>query len=176
MPGFEIIFSKKYSNRWQMIASYHYLKPTGNVPRITTGGFSPNEFVNASIGNISMPHIFKIMGSYLLPLDINLAITGYLMSGSTWNWFFTANLPSGTRTSFNMYPPEDFKQPNKKNLDIRISKQFHVGGKKLEIMADVFNVFNSYDATLFYVAGSLFGKIWSLKDPRSYEIGLRFIY
>ena len=41
--GYEIIFNKKFSHRWQLIASYHYSKSKGNTDSLLTniGGNCP---------------------------------------------------------------------------------------------------------------------------------------
>ena len=46
--GLEIVFTKRYSNRWQMIASYHYTQVKGNTnSTMTSLGENPNKFINS---------------------------------------------------------------------------------------------------------------------------------
>jgi hypothetical protein len=177
VTGFEIVFTKHYSQRWQMIASYHYKHVEGNVSRVLAGA-SPNMFVNPSFGPVNMPHSFKIMGSYLIPyIDASLAVRGYYTSGQTYTGTFYVFLPSyRSQLAFNMYPGGEKFYPAKKNLDLSLAKIFRLGETKLELRAEAFNLFNSHDPSYVDWAGSLFGKILGLKNPRTFEIGVRFTY
>jgi len=177
VTGFEIVFRKHYSNRWQLIASYHYKHVKGNVSKVLSGA-GPNSFVNPSFGPVNMPHSFKIMGSYLLPyIDATLAVRGYYTSGQTFTGTFYQYLPSyRSSLAFNLYPGGEKFWPAKTNLDLSLAKRFRLGKTQLELRAEAFNLFNSYDPSYVDWAGSTFGKILGLKNPRTFEIGFRFTY
>lgn len=185
MKGIEIIFNKKFSNRWQMIASYQYGIAKGNVESVNTNmALNPNNFVNLSggirSGYYGQPHQFKLQGSVLLPLDINFGVVARYISGLPVFAQFGVVLAQGWQIIMGD-PPDDLKKmDDRQDLDIRAEKRFSLFGGNLSVMADVFNVLNSdelpYRGNIYMAYGSLFGKISSVKPPRSYRIGLRFVF
>jgi outer membrane receptor protein involved in Fe transport len=82
--GLQLTLNKRYSNRWQMLASINYTDSDGFVPRQidqdwyidapvandTRAGTSPNHFVNNLEGPLLMTPewMFKLAGSYRIPV------------------------------------------------------------------------------------------------------------
>lgn len=177
--GLEIIFNKRFSNRWQLQASYRYTRVTGN-----TGGTSslwavnsPNYFVNAygEMGFMyGQPHQIKILANVLLPWDIDFGLNAQYISPATTIPAFYSTL---AMESIKLAPPGKYKLQATKTLDLRIQKHFDVGKGKLSLMADIFNVLNSDQATLISsLVGSTYGKIYGVIAPTSFRVGLRFSY
>ncbi|MBE3144290.1 MAG: hypothetical protein IMZ61_10260 [Planctomycetes bacterium] len=181
--GFEIMLNKRFSKRWQMIASYNYTKTSGNAEGVfdakLAGGGDPNLYVNAAGENnnrYGQPHQFKIQGSFLLPMDISIGVVGRYLSGRPKNEILMVVLP-GNIAYVNGVPVGTSKYDPTKRLDIKLEKNFNIMGGRLTLMADVFNVFNDNQITGVYsYYGSLFNKIMSITTPRRYTIGFRIIY
>jgi len=177
--GIQITFNKRFSNRWQLNASYHYTYVLGNTTDINVGGGStPNYFVNA-YGHIGYfygyPHQFKLQGAVLLPLDVKLGISAEYTSGENMQPYVSMLLGS-SRESFAIEPIGKTKYDSRKNLDLRLEKVFNLEKVKLTVMADVFNVFNS-DRIVYATrrAGPSFNKLIFVTSPRSFRLGFRII-
>jgi hypothetical protein len=178
----ELRFTKRFSNRWQMMASYSYHRVTGNVDgAYATGIYDPNRAINAyGERGYNLPHQFLLQGSVLLPLDITFAAVYYLKSGYYLNDTAVIYPPI-----YRLYPtiymqtPGSGKKGNAmSNLDLKIEKQLRYQGLTLGIGFDVFNATNNYDGTneLGTVYGSTYGIRTYIKAPRIYQLTLRLIY
>lgn len=187
--GIEIIFNKRYSNRWQLSASYAYGTSRGN----SRGGWGaglwannandPNTFVFASglMPYWGEPHHFKISGSVLLPLDIQVGFRGYLVSGTPSQ--SSANIKNPVTGEIHwgvavMEVGEGYKSQARKFFDVRLEKRLNLGRRKqLNIRADISNVFNFHTITRYYTTyGPLYGKVTRVQNPRVYSIAFRFIW
>jgi hypothetical protein len=98
--GVQLIFTKRFSNRWQMIASYQYHRSKGNVSGVQFYIRDPNALVNAygDSGWTAQPHMFKLQGNVLLPLDISLGVMASAMSGNSLDSYFFPFIPPSTWT------------------------------------------------------------------------------
>ena len=76
--GFEFLFNKRFSNRWQLMASYVYSQTKGTIDNSTYEDIGwgrattdPNFWVNADGHMTNDPtHMIKIQGTYLLPFGL----------------------------------------------------------------------------------------------------------
>lgn len=178
--GFEIIFQKRMSNRWQLHASYTYGITRGNSDELVISnlGLDPNQFTNAygPYWGWGEPHHFRLQGNVILPLDISFGINASWMSGrgEYANAYFMT--PSGITIVKTKKTGDAWKYPNRKNVDMRLEKRVSIGKEKtLTLMADIFNVLNSGNpAARWRTYGTLYGKIWYLQDPRTFNISARF--
>jgi outer membrane receptor protein involved in Fe transport len=177
--GIQITFNKRFSNRWQLNATYHYTHVLGNSVDVEQAqGSSPNYFVNA-YGHIGYfygwPHQFKLQGVALLPLDIRLGLSAEYVSGENMQPYFSGMVGS-TYEYINIEPPGKTKYESRKNVDIRIEKVFDLKDLKLTLMADVYNVFNSDRVTYATRRVSAnFSKLIFVTPPRTFRIGFRLI-
>jgi len=153
--GIEVLFNKRFSNRWQLLASYVYGKASGTLNNsfggdIGWGGAKsdPNVWINAKGNLVYDPtHMIKIQGTYVLPFDISL--TGYFagITGEAWTTRVRTrsvdNMNQGTVTFF-AEPRGSNHYPMEKILSFRLEKIFTLADKyRLGLMVDVFNVFNA---------------------------------
>lgn len=69
-----------------------------------------------------------------------------------------------------------FRGPDFKTLDLRLSKAFTFGGRRLELLAEAFNAANwvNYGSYTTSIQSALFGKPQSALDPRQVQLGIRF--
>jgi hypothetical protein len=177
----ELRFTKKYSNRWQMMASYSYHRVTGNVDGTFAGGIiDPNRAINAyGERGYNLPHQFMLQGSVLLPLDISLSAVYDIRSGYYLNETVVIRPPA-----YRFYPliygtgVGTKKGGQMSNLDIKIEKQFRFQGGTFAIGLDVFNATNNYDGDneLYTAYGYAYGKRTYIKTPRTFQMTLRIIY
>ncbi|MBN2207517.1 MAG: TonB-dependent receptor, partial [Candidatus Aminicenantes bacterium] len=168
--GIEVLFNKRFSNKWQLLASYVYGKATGTIDNgfaddIGYGGAisDPNFYINAE-GNLTFDptHMLKIQGTYILPLDIAFNAYYRYITGDAWTTRVrTSRFNQGRITFFaeergsNHYEAES-------NLDVRLEKIFTLADKyKLGVIVDVFNVFNNDTVTSW---GTRIGYDWNEGD------------
>jgi len=194
--GVEILFNKRFSNRWQLLASYVYGKATGTINNsfggdIGWGGAKsdPNSWINAKGNLTSDPtHMIKIQGTYVLPFDISL--TGYFsgITGDAWTTRLRTQGFNQGRITFFTEPRGSNHYPMEKILSFRLEKIFTLAQKyRLGVMVDVFNVFN---ANTINAWGTRIGYDWipgdtpstdghnllGISTPRQARIGVRLIF
>jgi hypothetical protein len=167
--GLEITATKRYSNRWQMVAGYTYSQTIQRAnPPVLNSVFSwtPNQLINAegrpdqaTTNYLDRPHVFKVTGSYLLPYDVRLAGNFRAQSGQSFTRQVRFPLTQAnvlvnveTRSSFRLDPLV--------TLDLQGAKIFSVSGRQLEVSLDVYNITN---ANTVYDIRTLTGRI-SLRE------------
>ncbi len=172
--GFEFMFNKRFSNKWQLLASYVYSKAYGTLNNgfaddIGWGGSveSPNFWINADGNSTNDPtHMLKLQGTYVLPFGIYL--TGYFraITGDAWTRRFRTSRLAHGRVTFFTEPRGSNHYPIEKILDIRLEKTFVFAEKfRLGLMVDVFNVFNDDTITSW---GTRIGYDWQLPGDPDY--------
>lgn len=187
--GFEVVLNKRFSNRWQLLASYVYGKATGNYDNNFWGGTGsnvgqssvfkdPNYQINAE-GHLTYDptHMLKLQGTVILPLDISFNFYFSYISGNTYTRRLRVYLNQGGRYIFTE-PRGSRRLPTQKNLDLRIEKIFRFGENfRAGLIVDIFNVFNTGVATRVYtVAGPNFENVTGLNYPRGFRAGIRFFF
>jgi len=173
--GLEFLFNKRFSNRWQMMASYVYSQAKGTLDNTSASDdlgwnkwYDPNYWINAD-GHVTgdPTHMIKLQGTYLLPLDISFNVYFHAITGDAWAQQYRTgshDLNQG-RITFYTEAAGSHHYPMAKSLDVRLEKTFRLAEKyKLGIIFDVFNVFNDDSITSW---GTQIGYDWngSLDDP-----------
>ena len=170
--GIEVLFNKRYSNKWQLLASYVYGQATGTINNAfgaDIGGFNnnsanPNFWLFAK-GNLTNDptHMFKVQASYMLPFEINLNLYLRAITGFAWTTQYKEyRLDQGSET-VRVEPRGAHHFEMEKTLDIRLEKIFTLAEKyRLGILLDVFNVFNE-DTILNW--GTVVGTSYFPDDP-----------
>ena len=154
--GFEVLFNKRFSNRWQLIASYVYGKAKGTVDNAFArdlGGWDdstadPNSWINAEGTLTNDPtHMFKLQGTYVLPFDINFNFYFRAITGNAWTTRYRTGRLNQGRVTFLTEERGSNHYKMQKTLDLRLEKIFTLANNyRLGILVDVFNVFN--DSTI----------------------------
>ncbi len=199
--GLEVLFNKRFSNRWQFLGSYVYSKAKGTLDNgfaddIGWGGAvgDPNFWVNGDGNSTSDPtHMIKIQATYIIPV-IDLSVNAYFrgITGDAWTTRYrTRRLNQGRVTFFvedrgsNHYPMETL-------LDVRLEKIFTISQKyRLGILIDVFNVFNDdvitswgtrigydwqYPGDEGYWTSTSGHELYGFQRPRQARVGIRIIF
>jgi hypothetical protein len=201
--GVELLFNKRFSNRWQLLASYVYSKAWGTMDNTFASdiGYNwgaglfpsdPNFWLNADGRSTYDPtHVVKVQGTYVIPwADVSMSFYFRAISGYPWTTRCrTERLAQGLVTFF-AEPRGSHGYDMQKILDVRLEKIFTLGGKyRLGLIADVFNVFNANTITSW---GTLVNSdyfltpetnpsadghaIQSILTPRQARLGIRFIF
>lgn len=199
--GIEFTFRKRFSNRWQLFAAYTYSKASGSDDnswgeyednRTSSLGSSvlflnPNWSINGE-GRLTRdhPHIFKLAGSVVLPLDITFGAFYQMSSGPTYNRNFRIPEdidPDGVGVfagTLRFYGEEkgSFRYPNRHNLDLRLEKFFTMGEMRIGVLMDMFNVFNvdtiSSVETRIEPGRDPFGFTRRIVGAREFRFGIHF--
>jgi len=184
--GLEVILNKRYSNRWQLYASYVYAYGRGN--RGFSGGYSslydnPNTLINV-FGRDSaiFPHQVKIQGTWGGPWGIQIGGYFSYMAGA----YYTRTIRSGDlglnlsqgNTTILAEGKGSREYPALKTLDLRAEKDFLIAKKvKINLMLDAFNVFNSNTKTNGETISSssaiIFQNMTGIQTPRIFRLGVR---
>jgi len=195
--GIEILFNKRMSNRWQLLASYVYSRCTGTMDNefgadVGWGGrtWDPNFWINRKGNSTWDPtHMLKIQGSYILPFDLQFNAYFRYITGNTWTRTAFYWLDQGGRTILTKKRGSR-RYDDRINLDLRLEKRFTLAEKyRIGLMMDIFNVFNSDTITSW---GTEAGYDWRYDDstapgpdghlvyglvnPRAVRLGIRLFF
>jgi len=149
--GVEFTLSKRFSKNWQMVAGLTLGKNEGGVTNGTDLN-DPNVTIRPKgiLGNDS-PVGFRMSGSYEFPLAINVA--GSVIANSGYPYQSTYQITragaaaqgvSLTRASqtITLSDRGDERFPAVRELDLRISRAFRFGSRRITPQADFFNIGN----------------------------------
>lgn len=199
--GLEFVFNKRFSNRWQLLASYVYAKAFGTLDngfaddvgwgaRDGIGTDDPNYWLNADGNSTFDPtHQIKIQGSYIIPwVEVALNVYYQAITGNSWTTRVRTSRFAQGRVTFLAEPRGSNHYPMTSNLDVRLEKLFTLGGRyRLGLIVDVFNVFNTDTLTAW---GTRIGYDWfpgdyastdghqlySIVRPRQARVGVRVVF
>ena len=170
--GVQVTFNKRFSNRWQLIASYNYSVCKGTLDN-TWGNdvgkgdnwSNPNNWINVKGKATYDPtHMIKAQGSYILPLDIHFNASFSYVTGNTWTRQARYTLDQG-RQYINTEPHGSQRYDGQMNLDLRLEKTVTFADRyRVGLMVDIFNVFNDNTITSW---GSTAGLTWNPNDPNA---------
>ncbi len=159
--GVEVLFNKRFSNRWQLLASYVLGRTKGTIDNGTSDDIGygsrdsmqigdPNFWTNADGYATNSPkHMIKIQASYLVPV-VDLSISAYyrVVSGNAWTTRFRTSSLNQGRVTVLAEPRGANNYPAQNTLDVRLEKIFTIGKKyQIGLLFDVFNVFNANTIT-----------------------------
>jgi hypothetical protein len=201
--GFQFVFNKRYSNRWQLLGSILYSKSEGMANRIFGNSmnaegpmFTDNTWMgslNYTINNLEgpLPFVpkleFKLSGSYTIPyIELDLGARFRLHTGrpiwtleeipvhSEWSNPPGSVISGGVGSIVAGDPNEPEYLPTQTLLDLRMEKSFRLAKLgTLSIILDIFNLFNAYTPTSVDNQWE-FGKVGTIVDPRSFRFS--FLY
>lgn len=202
--GFQLVLQKRYSNRWQMLASLLFSKSDGFASRSKRQDFvieGPNITndawlggLNQTINNMEGPlpftpkFEFKLSGSYRIPkIELDLGFRFRYSSGrAIWPldsvptiapWGGTGVITSGEAFLVAIDPTKPFWYPPHKVLDLHVERAFNIGPGSVRLMLDLFNVFNDGTVTNALWAGAAFGQVVGVTYPsRMLKLSLLFEY
>lgn len=150
--GVEFTATKRFSKKWQMQMGFTLGKNEGGV----NGGTDLNDpnntrFPKGIVGNDS-EQAFRLSGSYMLPMDINLS--GSLVANNGYPYVSTYSLTRAVAATqgINLTRASQTIQLSKRGeerydnvvlLDMRLAKTFRFGGRSFAPQIDFFNIANA---------------------------------
>ncbi len=150
--GVAFQLQKRFSNRWQLLGGATFSSHRGvphSLPWDGTDWNNPNRDINRLDGAVltDVPWVFNVAGSYVAPLDIQIAWNYRARAGSP--LVATARATGLVQGSESIYAYErgDERTETVANLlDINFRKGFDIDQARIEIGADFANIFNSQAA------------------------------
>ncbi|MGD8818398.1 MAG: hypothetical protein PVJ51_14515, partial [Acidobacteriota bacterium] len=187
--GLSIVMSKRWSNNWQVLASYDYGR--GYSQNAAT---SPNGLYNGRRSQIgaSRPHNFKFTGNYLIaePIGVNLGAFVRAQSGAPVDADYTYSASylesigpydDQGNTNITLTPSgagdAALDRPARRDfttiVDFRAEKQVTIGKYGVvHFYFDVFNLFNANTITNFRTGvGPRYLEITDVLPPRVIRLG-----
>jgi hypothetical protein len=144
--GIEFTITKRFSNRWQMLAGYTLSK--NKIDNVSVD-VSPNLLINAN-GNITAtnnadrPNQFKLTGMYLVPWH-DLILSGNISSlqGTPITRQISRAVGFATNQIVNLEPLGNTRLTVWNKADVRVGKMFRFNNRTLEATVDFDNLFNA---------------------------------
>jgi hypothetical protein len=176
--GLELSFNKHFSDGWLMggsiVFSRHMSFMSLDSPYIRrTPGSSPNDFVNGYGRDIwDQPLVIKLFGSFNLPLKLKGAFFYTHTSGTPYGRTVTVVPPPKWAAANNAVPWNVWvrleeigtqREPSRKNLDLRIEKQFVLPFGQIGVFLDVYNVLGNK----YIIYGTDPAGLWRPEDANS---------
>ena len=199
--AFQLVFNKRYSNRWQMLGSFLFTSSEGMANRIYSQDMNfegpmvtDNNWMstlNYTINNMTGPlpftpkFEFKLSGSYTIPvIEVDLGARFRLHSGrpawelqdyplrSQWGGAPGSVIGGGIGAIVGVTEPDYF--PTQMLLDFRVEKAINISKYgAVHIVLDMFNLFNAYTPTSIDYQWE-YGKVGGIVSPRTFR--LSFLY
>jgi hypothetical protein len=144
--GVEISGTKRFSNRWQMVAGLTMGRTRIDGVSVNT---NPDNLINANgliTGQLGdRPYIFKWTGTYVLPFqEIGVSANFISESGIAVTRQVSQRLTVGGTTNINVEAPGSHRLDPRNQLDLRFAKSFKLGtSRSLEASVDIYNLTNS---------------------------------
>jgi outer membrane receptor for ferric coprogen and ferric-rhodotorulic acid len=145
--GIEFTLTKRFANRWQMLAGYTRSKNRLDDVSVDT---SPNFLINAN-GNITnsanadRPNQFKFTGMYLMPWhDVILSGNFSAQQGPPFTRQISRAVGFATNQVINLEPLGSTRIDTLTKIDVRLGKQFKMANNRLfEASVDFDNLTNA---------------------------------
>jgi hypothetical protein len=158
--GIELSLNKRFTNNWQLYASYVNSENEGNYGglfRQDNGQLDPNitslfdlpELLEGADGRLpnDREHQFKVYGSYLWPFKLVTGFYGQYLSGTPITKL-GAHPSYGRRERFVEQRGTAGTTPDTYNVDLHFEYPFTFGGgTELKLIADVFNITDEQEPT-----------------------------
>jgi len=201
--GFQLVFNKRYADRWQLITSLLFSYSDGFASRSKRQDINiegPNIVSDAWLGGMNqtvnnmegpLPYTpkfeLKISGSYTIPkVEIDLGFRFRYNSGrAIWPledfpklFSYGGNgeaITTGETYIVSIDPNKPFYYPAEKILDLHLEKSFRVGKGNIRAVFDIFNVFNEAAVTNATWKTYDFGRVVGITYP-SRSARLSFVY
>jgi hypothetical protein len=145
--GIEFTLTKRFANRWQMLAGYTLSKNKLDDVSVDT---SPNFLINAN-GNITTsssadrPNQFKFTGMYIMPWhDVILSGNFSAQQGPPFTRQISRAVGFATNQIINLEPLGNTRIDTLTKIDVRLGKQFKLANSRLfEASIDFDNLANA---------------------------------
>ena len=196
--GLELNVRKRFSDRWQALASYPYRNAKGNTNSDSNADYQgdvlfldPRAPYQYGVQPGSIPHLFKAVGSYTFPFNLEVGAGYRWNSGAYASRTFLSggrNLPAQVSEPYvyagaleSWLSPDSvgsLQNPAWGQLDLRVSYRKLDTRFKPEFFVDIFNVTDNQEATrnqdlLAGNGGTAFSEPLTWVGPRRMYLGVR---
>lgn len=179
----ELSVNKRFSRRWQLMASYSATKNSTLVPGqsglvlTSPPNFDPNTEFNT--GDNTWEWLGRVSAVYVFPGTVNLSVNFDHRSGTPQarQVLFSGGLQIPTIV-LNVDPVGTLRLPNTNVVDLRVGKEFKLpGGKRLSPRLNVYNVTNSNTVVARNLrSGPSYLLPSGILRPRIMELSMAFTY
>lgn len=195
--GIQFMFNKRFSNRWQLWASYTLSKAWGTTDNgfaddIGYGGnvYDPNFWINSEGNSTYDPtHMIKVQGTYVIPkIELSVNVYYHGITGNAWTTRYRTSRFNQGRITFFVEPRGSNHYQMDHQIDIRLEKIFTFASKyRLGLMVDVFNLLNSdtitswgtrwmYDWIPTSYPSTMGHQLYGIVNARQARVGIRLIF
>ena len=181
--GVALQLQKRFSNRWQLLGGATFSSHRGiphSLPWDGSDWNNPNREINRLDGAIltDVPWVFNVAGSYIAPLDIQIAWNYRARAGNP--LVSTARATGLNQGSESIYAYErgDERTETITNLlDINFRKGFDIDQARIEFGADFANIFNSQKADALITGfGSRYLQPSRVLPPRIIRVTAKLLF
>lgn len=167
--GVQVDLTKRFSNNWQMLASYLWSELEGNYdgefapftnigpdPNISaaydyydffTDGQNRGEITNTGPLSNDRRHQFKVSGVYVTPFALNVGLAAYYRTGTPLTRYGFSDA-YGRYEFFLTKRGAEGRTPDTYEADLHLGYPLAVGPVTINVLLDVFNVLNAQRAIL----------------------------
>ncbi|MBZ0112794.1 MAG: TonB-dependent receptor [Thermoanaerobaculia bacterium] len=184
--GVTLQFETRHPNWLNLKASYTWSESKGSVEGTQNAGvdydYFPAHFENR-YGYLSddRRNRFKLTGFVLMPWDTSLGFNGFWSDKAAYNVTesaVTAGLAPYGRHFIEPRGSRRFEDP-RYNLDLQLTKGIELGSVRAQLIAAIFNTFDSEQVTTVCTniegcGSASVGDALNYSRPRSFEAGIRF--
>ncbi len=203
--GLQFVLTKRYSSRWQGMASVNWNTSDGVAPRSvsqdwyidgpmimdTPFGTTLNDFQNNLEGPLPMTPkwMIKGSGSYRLPkLEADFGVRYRYDSGrpffpiqslpafATWMSDIQPGVLLGGGTMVADDPTKPDWTPATSIFDLSLGKELTFGNYGVNVSLDVLNALNENSPNRVGFRQADYGRVYSIVQPRIYRVGVKFLF
>jgi hypothetical protein len=175
-----VSITKRLASGWQLMSSYGFTRVWEDRP------VDPND-PNAEINKdgrslLDVPHSFKLVGSYKWANIMDFSASWNVNSGFPTDRVLNVNGMRQGQFTILADPTGTHRYDAQNLLDVRFEKQIRIGGTRMALMLEGFNMLNSNASTTLdgagvgTVTGGNFGLISKVTPPRTWRVGTRYTF
>jgi len=192
------VFNKRYSNNWMLQGSIQWQHSYGLNMAMDWGGnnqelwqnnfgIDPNDWINRK-GPLPFLRdwLIKARFAYTLPYGITFGVNYAFAYGELYGRKIRIpDLNQGIRYIW-AEPLGKYRHPHEHIMDVRIEKIFTYEQVRLHLIADIFNVMNTWNASVARVQERAYQSLWvgsaayleprRITDPRTMQIGIKLVF
>ncbi len=168
--GLQLDVTKRFSDNWQMIASYIYSTLEGNYdgeyapftqdtladPNISaaydyydffTNGSNLNVVTNRGYLSNDRRNQLRISGLYITPFRLQVGLTGYYRTGTPWTRYGYSDA-YGRYEFFLTQRGAEGRMPDNYEMDLHLGYPIAIGPVDVNLLCDIFSLFNAQRAII----------------------------
>ncbi|MGE3473204.1 MAG: hypothetical protein AB7O28_22855, partial [Vicinamibacterales bacterium] len=117
----------------------------------------------------------RLAGRYAFKYDIGVGVNFRYQSGYGYTRVITTSLPNAGTVNFFYDDLDNQYSDAVPILDFRVDKAIRVGGRRLAVMLDAYNLTNGNPVSNFNIVnGTQYNRIIATLDPRVVQVAFRF--